>query len=264
MEHTVLQHMWIAPLVALALAQVAVVATSVYLHRGLAHHALRLHPVADAGCRALLWLTTGQSRREWVAVHRKHHAFTDREGDPHSPRLFGFWHIQLWNVYYYAREARNPDTIRTFAPDIAEDWLDRAVFSRGLSGLAIGIALLCLVFGVWVGLAAGLVHAVLYVFVLAPLINGLGHWRGAQNFGNTAYNSRALAWVTGGESLHNNHHAHPRAPKFSMRRFEFDPSWVVIRCLAAVGLVEIVGAPVRLVPPGVEGRAGTRGESNDQ
>ena len=161
--------MGIALLVALILAEIAVIATSVYLHRGLAHRALRLHPVTDGCFRTLLWLTTGQSRREWVAVHRKHHAFTDRVGDPHSPRLFGFWHIQLWNVYYYAREARNPDTSRTFAPDIVEDWLDRAVFSRGVTGLALGIGLLCLVFGVKVGLAAGLVHAVLYVFVLAPL-----------------------------------------------------------------------------------------------
>jgi len=255
MEYGVVPHMLTALLVAVALAELAVVATSVYLHRGLAHRALRMHPVTDGCFRALLWLTTGQSRREWVAVHRKHHTFTDREGDPHSPRLFGFWNIQLWNVYYYAREARNPDTIQTFAPDIAEDWLDRVVFSRGLPGLAIGIGLLCMVFGVWVGLVAGLVHAVLYVFVLAPLINGLGHWRGRQNFGNTAYNSRALAWVTGGESLHNNHHAHPRAPKFSVRRFEFDPSWVVIRGLAAVGLVEIVGAPVRLAGARVEGQS---------
>lgn len=237
-------HIWLVPLIALTLAQVAVIATSVYLHRALAHRALRLHPAVDLCCRIVLWLTTGQSRREWVAVHRKHHTFTDRAGDPHSPRLVGFWHIQLWNVYYYVREARNPETIRTFAPDIAADWLDRALFSRGLLGLAVGIAMLCLLFGPWIGLAAGFVHAVLYVFVIAPLINGLGHWRGAQNFGNTAYNSRVLAWVTGGESLHNNHHAHPRAPKFSMRRLEFDPSWVVIRCLAAVGLIEIVGKPV--------------------
>src|SRR5258705_10535431 len=100
MERTVVEHMGIALLVALVLAEVAVIATSVYLHRGLAHRALRLHPVTD-GFRTLLWLTTGQSRR----VHRKHHAFTDRVGDPHSPRLFGFWHIQLWNVYYHAREA---------------------------------------------------------------------------------------------------------------------------------------------------------------
>ena len=51
-------------------------------------------------------------------MHRKHHTFTDREGDPHSPQLLGFWHVQFWNVYYYMREARNPETIRTFAPDI--------------------------------------------------------------------------------------------------------------------------------------------------
>jgi stearoyl-CoA desaturase (delta-9 desaturase) len=236
----------IITLVALALAQVAAIATSVYLHRTLAHRAVRLHPVTDVCFRAILWLTTGQNRREWVAVHRKHHTFTDREGDPHSPRLFGVWRVQLLNVYYYVREARNPETLRTFAPDITEDRWDRAIFSWGLSGLGLGIALLCLTLGVWPGLTAGLVHAVLYVFVLTPLINGLGHWRGAQNFANTAYNSLALAWVTAGESLHNNHHAHPRSPKFSMGRFEFDPSWVVIRCLAKLGLAEITGPRVRL------------------
>jgi stearoyl-CoA desaturase (Delta-9 desaturase) len=236
----------IITLVALALAQLAAIATSVYLHRTLAHRAVRLHPVTDVFFRAILWLTTGQNRREWVAVHRKHHTFTDREGDPHSPRLFGVWRVQLLNVYYYVREARNPETLRTFAPDITEDRWDRAIFSWGLSGLGLGIALLCLTLGVWPGLTAGLVHAVLYVFVLTPLINGLGHWRGAQNFANTAYNSLALAWVTAGESLHNNHHAHPRSPKFSMGRFEFDPSWLVIRCLAKLGLAEITGPRVRL------------------
>lgn len=240
-------------LVAVALAQVASVATSVYLHRGLAHRALQLHPIADVCFRAVLWLTTGQVRQEWVAVHRKHHTFTDQEGDPHSPRLLGVWRVQLMNVYYYVREARNRETIRRFAPDIAVDGWDRAVFSWGRSGLALGIALLCLTLGLWPGLIAALLHAVLYVFVLAPLINGLGHWRGAQNFANTAYNWRLLAWVTGGESLHNNHHAYPRAPKFSMRRFEFDPSWVVIRGLALLRLLEIVGAPVRL-PPGADAR----------
>jgi stearoyl-CoA desaturase (delta-9 desaturase) len=217
----------------------------VYLHRALAHRSLRLHPAADVAFRAVLWLTTGQNRREWVAVHRKHHAFTDREGDPHSPRLLGVWRVQLANVYYYIREARNRETVRMFALEIPEDRWDRAMFSRSLVGLAIGLAFLCLVLGVGPGLTAGLLHAVLYVCVLAPLINGLGHWRGTQNFGNTAYNSRALACLTGGESLHNNHHAHPRAPKFSMRRFEFDPSWAVIRALAAIGLVQIVGRPIK-------------------
>jgi stearoyl-CoA desaturase (Delta-9 desaturase) len=242
--------LWLVPLVAIGLTQIAVVATSTYLHRALAHRSLTVHPVADVVFRAVLWLTTGQDRREWVAVHRKHHAFTDRDGDPHSPLLRGLWHVQFLNAYYYMREAKNPETLRKFAADIRQDWLDRTVFSRGWTGVAIGTALLCLILGLWSGLIAAAIHAVLYVFVVAPLINGIGHWRGAQNFGNTAYNSRVLAWLTGGESLHNNHHAHPRSPRFSARRLEFDPSWVVIRALAAVRLVAITGQPIlRATPP---------------
>jgi stearoyl-CoA desaturase (Delta-9 desaturase) len=242
--------LWIVPLAAVALAQTAIIATSMYLHRGLAHRSLAFHPAADVLFRTVLWLTTGQDRREWVAVHRKHHAFTDRDGDPHSPRLRGFWRVQFLNAYYYMREAHNPETIRRFASDIREDQLDRALFSRGWVGLTLGITLLCLVLGTWPGLIAASVHAVLYVFVLAPLINGLGHWRGGQNFRNTAFNSPVLAWVTAGESLHNNHHAHPRSPKFSVRRFEFDPSWLVIRALAILGILGVTGIPVTLAHAG--------------
>lgn len=237
---------WMVPLIALGLSQVAVIATSIYLHRGLAHRSLKIHPAADLVFRAILWMATGQRRQAWVAVHRKHHTFCDREGDPHSPRLLGLWRVQLWNVYYYAREASNPETLRTFAPDVPEDRWDRYVFARGWTGISLGLGLLCLVFGFWQGLIGGLLHAVLYVFVLAPLINGLGHWAGRQNFQNTAFNWRTLSWITGGESLHNNHHAHPRAPKFSVRRLEFDPSWSVIRALVALRLIVVVGASVRL------------------
>ena len=235
---------WAVPIVTIVLTQVAVIATSIYLHRALAHRSLHLHPIADVAFRATLWLTTGQSRQEWVAVHRKHHTFTDREGDPHSPRLLGFWRVQLFNVAYYMREARNAETLETFAPDLRPDRLDRVLFSRGTLGLVVGLSLLCAVLGFWPGLIAGLTHAVLYVFVMAPLINALGHWRGSKNFENTAYNRRVLAWITGGESLHNNHHAHPRSPKFSMRRSEFDPSWLIIRALAAVRLLAIQGPRV--------------------
>ena len=232
-------HIVLIVLVAVALTEMAVLITSIYLHRGLAHRSLVLHPAAELLCRVLLWLTTGQRRQEWVAVHRKHHTFTDREGDPHSPQLLGFWRIQLFNVYYYAREAKEADTLRRFAPDLAEDRLDRLVFSHGWTGLAAGTGALCLALGLWAGAAAMVLHAVLYVFVLAPLINGLGHWHGRQTFRNSAYNIRLLSYVTGGESLHNNHHAHPRAPKFSMSRLEYDPSWTVIRVLAALRVVTV-------------------------
>ena len=234
---------WVVPVVTMALTQVAVIATSIYLHRALAHRALHLHPVADVAFRTALWLTTGQCRQEWVAVHRKHHTFTDREGDPHSPRLLGFWRVQLLNVVYYMREARNAATLETFAPDLRPDRLDRVLFSRGTLGLGVGLSLLCVLIGFWPGLIAGLTHAILYVFVMAPLINALGHWRGTRNFENTAYNRRFLAWITGGESLHNNHHAHPRSPKFSVRGWEFDPSWPIIRLLASVRLLVIQGTP---------------------
>jgi stearoyl-CoA desaturase (delta-9 desaturase) len=235
---------WIVPLVAVALTQVAVFATSIYLHRALAHRSLRLHPAAELAFRVALWLTTGMSRQQWVAVHRKHHAYTDSEGDPHSPRLLGFWHVQLFNVAYYMREARNAETRQKFAPDLRPDRLDRVLFSHGRLGVWVGLGLLCAVLGLWPGLIAGVLHAILYVFVIAPLINALGHWRGTKNFENTATNSRVLALVTGGESLHNNHHAHPRSAKFSMRRSELDPAWPLIRFLTATGLVEVLGPPI--------------------
>lgn len=236
-----------AALITIAVTQAAVVATSVYLHRGLAHRALRVHPIADFVFRMILWLSTGQNRRAWVAVHRKHHAFADREGDPHSPLIHGFWKIQLGNVFYYVREATNPETLSRWARDIKEDLWDRAIFSRGNTGALMGVALAMLVLGPLWGLGVVLAHLVLYVFVLAPSINGLGHWWGRQNFGgNRATNLRVLAWFTGGESLHNNHHAHPSSPKFSMARLEFDPSWVVIKLLVTLRLVSVIGDRVKL------------------
>ena len=233
--------------VAVALTESAVLATSIYLHRGLAHRSLAIHPVAAIVFRTILWLTTGQSRQEWVAVHRKHHAFTDCAGDPHSPRRLGFWHVQLFNAYYYVVACRDRAAIAKYASDLAPDRLDRVLFSRGLLGVAVGLSALCVLVGLGPGLLAGGLHAALYVGGLAPAINALGHWRGGRNYENSARNSRVLAWVTGGESLHNNHHANPRSPRFSVRSWEFDPSWPVIRALAALRLLTIAAPPVQFV-----------------
>jgi stearoyl-CoA desaturase (delta-9 desaturase) len=240
----VVRQILIIAIASVVLTQIATFATSIYLHRALAHRSLSLHPLLEFLFRTALWLITGQDRRQWVAVHRKHHTFTDREGDPHSPQLLGFWKVQLGNVYYYIREARNPLTVAKFAPEIDRDWWERRVFAWGWTGLGVGTLLVGLTIGWWQGVVAMLGHALLFVFVTGPLINGLGHWTGAQNFENTAYNSRVLAWLTGGESLHNNHHAHPRSPKFSLRRSELDPSWLAIRMLAALRLAAIVVPPM--------------------
>src|SRR2546421_5654287 len=149
-----------APVVGVVLTQVAVLATSIYLHRALAHRALVVHPAADALFRIVLWLTTGQQRQQWVAVHRKHHAFTDRMGDPHSPRLLGVWRVLLLNAYYYAREARDPETLRVFARDIPHDRLDRGVLRYGWLGPSLASTRLCLAVGRSAGRLAAGVHAV--------------------------------------------------------------------------------------------------------
>jgi len=226
----------LALVVSAILTQVAVIGTTIFLHRTATHRALVLNPIVAWMFRCSLWITTGICTKEWVAVHRKHHAFTDEEGDPHSPALMGFWSVQLGNVFHYMKEAKNTDVVERYARDIEEDWWDRTLFNRGLTGVGIGIVALCLVMGVGWGLLAAGTHAVMYVFVLSSSINGLCHHVGYKNFDNTATNLRLLALVTGGEGLHNNHHGFPRSPKFSFRTSEIDPAWPIIKLLIALGL----------------------------
>ena len=231
----------VALLLSLFVTQIAVFSTTIYLHRTATHKALELHPALAFMFKFVLWLTTGLHTKEWVAVHRKHHAFTDQEGDPHSPLLEGFWSVQLGNVFHYIRTAHAPEVIDRYARYIEDGWWDRHVFRYGWLGLTIGTALLCAVLGPWWGLLAAGVHAVMYVFVLSSSINGLCHYLGYRNFDNTATNVRLVALLTGGEGLHNNHHGHPRSPKFSWRksgRSEIDPAWPVIKLLIALKLAK--------------------------
>lgn len=228
----------ISLLVAFALIQVAVFSTTIFLHRTATHRSIVLHPAVEVMFRFALWITTGINTREWVAVHRKHHAFTDEEGDPHSPRLAGFWSVQLGNVFHYAREARTPGVLDKYARDIEDDWWERTLFRHTLLGPALGITALCAVIGIGWGLLAATLHGVVYVFVLSSSINGLCHYHGYKNFDNTATNIRLLALLTGGEGLHNNHHGFPRSPKFSVKPSEFDPAWPVIWLLTKLGLAQ--------------------------
>ncbi|HZR24661.1 MAG TPA: fatty acid desaturase [Vicinamibacterales bacterium] len=220
------------------LIQIAVFCTTIYLHRTATHKALIIGPTLEFVFKFALWLTTGIETKEWVAVHRKHHAFTDEEGDPHSPVLEGFWNVQLGNVYYYMREAKKTDVVERYARDLKDGWWDTHMFCHGFLGLGLGTALLCSIIGLWWGLLAAGIHAVLYVFVLSSSINGLCHHVGYKNFDNTATNLRFLALLTGGEGLHNNHHGYPRSPKFSFRASEIDPAWPVIKAMIALGLAK--------------------------
>lgn len=225
------------------LAEIASLVTTVYLHRGGAHRSVTFHPAVRFVLGFLLWATTGIRLKEWAAVHLKHHKHADQPGDPHSPLILGFWKVQLGNVYLYQRALRDPDIMR-YARHVELTWVEENVFSVPNVGLASGIAALCLVFGFGEGLGIAAVHTVLYVFVLNSLVNGWCHFRGYKNYPDVvAFNNRFIAWLTGGEGLHNNHHEDQRNP--SLRRSrpvgrfgEVDLGFLLIRLLSGLGLAE--------------------------
>ena len=238
---------------AFVMMQVSIFATTIYLHRGLAHRALRFARPFGFILRATVFFFTGMVPRQWVAIHRKHHHFTDVEGDPHSPMLFGYWKVQLGNVYFYRREARNRETIEKYAPDLRPDWWDRRFFDRSLLGPALSILALWPVMHsiegtsgtvmgslFWSGLTFG--FSALFFVLGAAGVNALGHMVGYKNFDNTATNLKLLALITGGEGLHNNHHARPGTARFAARAGEklFDLGYHVIRVLSALLLVAAV------------------------
>jgi stearoyl-CoA desaturase (delta-9 desaturase) len=228
----------VALLTALVVCQVAIYLTTIYLHRTLAHRAMTVHRGVAFPMRVVLWMTTGLKPRQWVAVHRKHHAYTDVAGDPHSPVLVGFWAVQLNNVGLYRRALHSEDLVGKYAKDLAPDRWDRALFDHGWLGLALGIGLLYLLFGWWLALVAALAHALSYLY-LSAMINAVGHTYGSRPYGGASTNNQWLAWLTGGEGLHNNHHAAPTSARFSLQRGERDPGWWVVRSLRAVRLATV-------------------------
>jgi stearoyl-CoA desaturase (delta-9 desaturase) len=231
-------HPWVALAAGLLVTQVAIFATTVYLHRGLTHRALTVHPWMALPARIVVWLSTGMRPREWAAVHRRHHAATDTVEDPHSPMVLGFWRVQLANAALYRRTARDGVTVERYARDLPPDRLDRWFFDRAFLGLVLGMVLLCVVLGWPTGLLAAAIHTVAYLG-LAGAVNAVGHTVGRRPNDNSATNGWLLALFTAGEGLHNNHHAAPTSARFAFRRREPDPGWWVVRGLAAVRLVTI-------------------------
>ena len=230
--------MILAIVVGLALAELSFFVTTVYLHRALAHRAIVLSPRTKAVCRVLIWVGTGTRPRQWVAVHRKHHAFTDKEGDPHSPFVFGYPAVQFGNVVLYRRVARDPVAVARYARDLPADRWDRWLFDHALLGLAIGILVLVVIMG-WVpALVAAAVYTATYLLG-GGAINAIGHWWGKRPFENLATNNQWLAWLVAGEGLHNNHHAATTSARLSFAKGEFDPGWWVVRALVGLRLATL-------------------------
>ncbi len=211
-------------------SQVALLVTTVYLHRCLSHRALALSPRARGAGRVLIWVMTGMRPREWVAVHRKHHAFTDTERDPHSPVVLGFPRVQFANALLYRKVARDPAAVARYARDIPADRWDATLFDHALLGLGLGVGLLVLLLGWELALVAATVHAAYYLLG-GGAINAIGHRWGRRPFDNLATNNQWLAWLVVGEGLHNNHHAAATSSRLSMAKGEVDPGWWCIRLL---------------------------------
>jgi stearoyl-CoA desaturase (delta-9 desaturase) len=232
---------WGLVLAALALTHVTIVSVTLYLHRHQAHRALDLHPAVAHFFRFWLWLTTGMVTREWVSIHRKHHAKCETPQDPHSPQVLGIGRVLWQGAELYKAEARNRDTVEHYGHHTPDDWLERRIYGRySLLGPTLMLVIDLVLFGV-AGLAVWGVQMLWIPFWAAGVINGVGHWWGYRNFETIDASTNIVCWglLIGGEELHNNHHAFASSAKFSVHSWEFDVGWLYIRALTALRLARV-------------------------
>jgi stearoyl-CoA desaturase (delta-9 desaturase) len=214
---------------------------TLYFHRDQAHRSVDLHPALRHFFRFWLWLSTGAPTKEWVAVHRKHHALCEREGDPHSPVMFGLKRVVLEGAELYIDEARNRETLDKYGKGTPDDWMERNVYGRfTYSGIAVLAVLDVLLFGA-VGLIILAVQLGTMPFLAAGIINGVCHAIGYRNFetNDASTNLWPIGLFVAGEELHNNHHAFPTSAKFSLRPGEIDMGWLHLKLFSALGLANI-------------------------
>jgi stearoyl-CoA desaturase (delta-9 desaturase) len=236
---------WSAMLLVLVLGWITGgLGVSLGFHRLLTHRSLSVaRPVKWA--LAMLGTLAGQGPViEWVADHRKHHAFTDRPGDPHSPHDGPWWSHIFWLAWTVSAADREAHCWR-WAPDLMKDpvlrWMDRLylLWHFLLGGLLFAM-------GYWFGGSSlgwsfvvwGMFVRLVYVLHATFLVNSASHMWGYRNYA-TRDESRNLWWValiTYGEGWHNNHHAYPTAACNWHRWWEFDPTYLTIRLMRRLGL----------------------------
>jgi stearoyl-CoA desaturase (delta-9 desaturase) len=232
---------WQIVLLTLGLTHITIASVTVFLHRAQAHRALELHPIASHFFRFWLWLTTGMVTKEWVAIHRKHHARCETVEDPHSPVTRGIRTVLLRGAELYRAESRNAETLAKYGHHTPDDWVERSIYT-GHSML--GVALMLVIDLVLFGAVGATVWAVQMAWIpvnAAGIINGLGHYWGYRNFESPDASTNIVPWgvVIGGEELHNNHHTYPTSAKFSVKPFELDIGWGYVRTLEKLGLARV-------------------------
>ncbi|WP_049623751.1 DesA family fatty acid desaturase [Frateuria defendens] len=246
---------WLAIVVyTLVVTQLTIFTVTIYLHRCQTHRGLDLHPVASHFFRFWGWASTGMVTKEWVAVHRKHHAKVETEEDPHSPQVHGIKKVFWDGVSLYRDATMNQEDMEKYGRGTPDDWMERKLYSaHPYWGIVLMLLANVALFGV-VGVAIWAIQMAWIPFWAAGFVNGLGHWWGYRNFesADTATNLSPWGVWIGGEELHNNHHAFPSSAKFALRKWEFDIGWAVICGLRAVGLAKVLRvAPTLDVRPNV-------------
>lgn len=221
--------------------QITILAVTLYLHRDQTHKGLKLHPVVRHFFRFQLWMTTGMLTKDWVAIHRKHHAKCETKDDPHSPQFHGIKKVLYSGVELYTIERHNQQTLDKYGKGTPDDWIERNIYTKfNFLGIALMFLIDVALFGV-IGITFWAIQIIWIPFFAAGVINGLGHWFGYRNYSTNdcSTNLSRFAVIIGGEELHNNHHAFPSSCKFSHTKGEYDWGWFVIRALKAVGLAKI-------------------------
>lgn len=232
---------WGYLLVTLALTHVTIISVTLFLHRAQAHRALDLNPLVSHFFRFWLWLTTGMITRQWVAIHRKHHARCETPEDPHSPQVLGLAKVLWQGAELYRAAAKDQDTLDRYGHGTPDDWLERRLYTpHNYTGIVLMLILDVILFGP-IGLTIWAVQMLWIPFFAAGVINGIGHYWGYRNYACDDASTNIVPWgiLIGGEELHNNHHAYASSAKLSSRWYEFDIGWLYIRLLTMLGLAQV-------------------------
>jgi len=225
----------------LVCVHITLIAITLFYHREQAHRSVDLHPILRHFFRFWLWLNTGSVTKEWVAVHRKHHAMCETDGDPHSPQIYGLKTVLLQGAELYREEARNRETTEKYGRGTPDDWLERNVYSRRPNMGIISLFFLDLFLFGGPGIILYAIQLSTMPVLAAGVINGLSHAKGYRNFetADASTNLWPFALFVAGEELHNNHHAFPSSAKFSQRPWEVDMGWLHLKVFSLLGLAKI-------------------------
>ncbi len=232
---------WQIVVYGLVMTHITIAAVTIFLHRAQAHRALDLGPIPSHFFRLWLWMTTGMVTKEWVAIHRKHHAKCETEEDPHSPQTRGLGKVMKEGAELYRAEAKNAETIAKFSHGVPNDWIERNLYSRySWQGVGLMLIINLALFGA-IGATLWAIQMAWIPFWAAGVVNGVGHFWGYRNFEAQDASTNISPWgiIIGGEELHNNHHTYPTSAKFSVKPFEFDIGWGYIRAFEMLGWAKV-------------------------